>query len=147
MNGTLTIEGDLTLLGKLAVKIDEWFPGAFAAEVGTPAWGEWDVETMAVLLRRLGRKQLELIQFVSSGGGYQSDEAVRSRLSNDDGGMKGLTGPISKHINAMIAAGDLAEKASPVVKTESNPDNRNLPGGFRMPADLLPVVRAALASL
>ena len=39
MNGMLTIEGDLTLLGKLAIKIDEWFPAAFAKELNAESWG------------------------------------------------------------------------------------------------------------
>ncbi len=71
MNGTLTISGDLTVLGKLAVKIDEWFPKAFATEVGVPEFAGWTVESMTVLLRRLQKKQFDLINFVSSANGYR----------------------------------------------------------------------------
>lgn len=147
MNGTLTISGDLALLGKLALKIDDWFPNAFATAVNVPAFGQWDVETMTILLRRLAKKQLDLIDFVSSNDGYRSDDEVRAQFGNDGGGMKGLTGPISKHIKAMVASGMLQADPSFVVKTEPNPVNRNLAGGFLMPRQLVPVVRAAIDSL
>lgn len=147
MNATLIISGELTLLGKLAVKIDEWFPGAFATTVDVPSFEGWDVEAMTILLRRLQTKQLELLQFVSDGDGYRTDDEVRANFANADGGMKGLTGPISKHIKSMVEAGTIAAGASYVVRTEANPSNRNAPGGFRTPSGLLPVLRAAFDAL
>lgn len=147
MNGKLTIEGDLATLGRLALKINEWFPNELKTHVSVPSWGGWNVEAMTVLLRRLAPKQLQLLDFVSAGDGYQSDEAVRRQFGNETGGMKGLTGPISKHIKAMAATGDITESAVPVVKTEPNPGNRSQAGGFRIPGELVPIVRAALRSL
>lgn len=147
MNATLTITGDLTLLGKLALKIDEWFPSAFASTVEVPSFDGWDVETMTILLRRLQTKQLELLNFVSENGGYRSDDEVRAKFGNAEGGMKGLTGPISKHIKSMTETGLLPAGASYVVRTEANPTNRNAPGGFRTPHGLVPVLRAAFSSL
>ena len=147
MNATLTITGDLTLLGKLAVQIDEWFPTAFATSVEVPSFEGWDVETMTILLRRLQAKQRDLLQFVSENGGYRTDAEVRAKFGNSAGGMKGLTGPISKHIKSMTEAGLLAVDASYVVRTEADPANRNAPGGFRTPLGLVPVLRAALDAL
>lgn len=147
MNATLTITGDLAALGRLAQQIDEWVPGAFSTAVETPAFEGWDVEKMTMLLRRLQPKQLDLLSFLTEGGGYRGDEEVRGKFANAGGGMKGLTGPISKHIKAMTEAGLLPNDASYVVRTESHPANRNAPGGFRTPIGLVPVIRAAIASL
>lgn len=147
MNGTISITGNLVQLGELAIKIDDWFPKTFTSEISVPEFEGWNVETMTVLLRRLQKRQLDLIDFVSSARGYRSDSEVRTQFGNDEGGMKGLTGPISRHINALVDSGVLTQPVSFVVRTESSPDNRNAPGGFRMPQGLIAIVRAALDSL
>jgi hypothetical protein len=144
MEASLTITGDLTLLGKLAVRIDEWFPTAFSTEIAVPAYGGWTVERMSSLVRRLNEKQIELLAFVSENDGYRTDEEVRARFANGEGSMQGLTGPITRHKYAMVKEGLIDDSAIDLVKTERNPRNRNLAGGFRMAQELVPVVKAAL---
>jgi hypothetical protein len=97
--------------------------------------------------RRSTSKQLDLINFVSSANGYRTDDEVRAQFGNDAGSMKRLTGPISKHIKTLVESGVLRESIPFVGKTESNPDNRNTPGGFRRPKNLVPVVREGIDAL
>jgi hypothetical protein len=140
MNGTLTIEGDLTLLGKLAIQIDEWFPGAFAVEVEADAWGGWRIDTLASLLERLHPWQLLLVSYVSLAGGRRSDDEVRAKFAIN-GGLKGQTGPISKHIKSMKAAGKIpgdAVRLLTVHRTGINPT-------FVIPSELVPLVHSTLA--
>ena len=120
---------------------------AFATSVEVPSFEGWDVETMTILLRRLQAKQRDLLEFVSENGGYRTDAEVRAKFGNAASGMKGLTGPISKHIKSMTETGLLPADASYVVRTEADPTNRNVPGGFRTPLGLVPVLRAALDAL
>jgi hypothetical protein len=139
MEGTLTIRGDLTLLGRLALKIDEWFPGALATEVGVLEWGGWSVETMAMLVDRLHPVQRKLIGFVADADGQRTDDEVRAEFAGDHG-LKGLTGPLSRHIERMQTAGVIPTGASFVVMVDRTP---RIPV-FRMPEQLVPVVKAAL---
>lgn len=146
MNATLTITGNLDDLAAAATMLSDHF-ARLNTTVEPAEFGGWSVEAMRTLLRRLAPKQLALVQLVSTRGGYTADDEVRAQLGNESGGMKGLTGPISKHINALIDAGIVSPEASFVVKTERDPENRSSAAGFVMPPALAPVVIAALENL
>jgi hypothetical protein len=140
MNGTLSIQGDLVLLGKLAVKIDEWFPSALATEVRPDEWGGWTIETMEVLLERLHPWQLLLVSYVAQSNGRRNDPEVRDKFAIGASGLRGQTGAISKHIYGMKAAGKIADNASYLLKVDRSAHMAT----FVMPAGLVPIVQAAL---
>lgn len=140
MNGTLSIQGDLSTLGKLATQIEEWFPGAVTTEVTADGWGGWTPDTMEVLLRRVHPWQLLLVSFVARGGGRRIDSDVRERFALGASGLRGQTGAISKHIEAMKKAGTVPEDASHVIRV----DRSTHVATFEIPADLLPIVEATL---
>lgn len=146
MIATLTITGNLDELTEAAAMLNGHFAHVHTS-VEPAEFGGWSVEAMRTLLRRLAPKQLALVQLVSTRGGYTADEDVRAQLGNESGGMKGLTGPISKHIRALVDAGTVSPDASFVVKTERDPENRSSAAGFVMPPALAPIVIAALENV
>ena len=141
MDGTLSIQGDLVTLGKLAVKIEKWFPGALATEVRAAGWGGWTVDSMAALLERLHPWQLLLVSFVARAGGRRVDPEVRDKFSLGDSGLRGQTGPISKHIMNMKAEGVIPDDATYVLKIDRTTKVRT----FITPDKLMPILRAALS--
>lgn len=141
MEGTLSVKGDLAVLGKLAAMIDEWFPGAVATEVRTAAWGGWTIKTVVALLERLHPWQLLLVSFVARAGGRRSDREVRDMFAIGESGLRGQTGPISKHIRSMKAAGMLPDDASYLLKVDRTTNTAT----FVTPDELVPIVQAALA--
>lgn len=140
MNGTLSIQGDLAILSELALKIEDWFPGALATSVDSDAWGGWTVDRMALLLGRVHPWQLLLVSFVARAEGRRMDPEVRALFAIGDSGLKGQTGAISKHIEAMKKSGLLPDDASHVLKV----DRSSAAPMFVIPADLMPIVEAAL---
>lgn len=140
MDGTLSIQGDLNVLSQLAVKIDEWFPGALEASVQSNSWGGWTVDRMALLLERVHPWQLLLVSFLARGGGRQPDVEVRRRFTIEGSGLKGQTGAISKHIVGMKKSGLLPEDASWVVQV----DRSGATPVFVTPAELVPIVQSTL---
>lgn len=142
MNGTLSIHGDLAVLSELALKIEEWFPGALEAAVESESWGGWTVDRMTILLERLHQWQLLLVSFVANAGGRRSDPEVRQKFSIGDNGLRGQTGAISKHIEAMKKSGLLPEDASYVLKV----DRSSTSAVFMIPAELMPIVVTTLES-
>lgn len=141
MEGTLSIQGDLALLGKLAVKVDEWFPGALSTEVRPDEWGGWTIETMTVLVERLHPWQLLLVSYVARANGRRSDPEVRAKFAIRDSGLRGQTGAISKHIDGLKATGKIPDDASYLLKVDRSAHVAT----FVMPAELVPIVQAALA--
>lgn len=141
MNGTLSINGELNLLGELAVKIDEWYAGRLETAVESDSWGGWSVERMTVLLARLHPWQLRLVNFVAAAGGQRSDSEVRARFALGDSGLRGQTGAISKHVKSMEKAGIVPAGASHVLKVDRNGPTPN----FIIPNDLVPIVLDTLA--
>jgi hypothetical protein len=140
MNGTLSIHGDLTVLSDLALKIEEWFPGALETAVESDAWGGWTVDRMTVLLDRLHPWQLLLVSFVARSGGRRSDPEVREKFAIGDSGLRGQTGAISKHIETMKKAGLIPDDASHLVKV----DRTGSVPAFAIPGELMPIVEATL---
>ncbi|NEN04722.1 hypothetical protein G3T36_02455 [Diaminobutyricibacter tongyongensis] len=141
MDGTLSIHGDLAVLSGLAEKINAWVADAVATEVEPDAWGGWTIDTMIVLLERLHPWQLLLTSFMARGNGQRSDNEVREKFAIGDSGLRGQTGPISKHILKMKAAGIIPGDASYLVRV----DRTTQPAMFVTPADLVPIVQVALS--
>lgn len=139
MNGTLSITADLALLSKLALQIEQWHPGTASLDIRPEKYLSWDVEGMATLLKRLHPWQLLLMSFVASDNGRRSDPEVRAKFAIDDSGLRGQTGPISKHVKAMHAEG-LIEAADWVLVV----DRTSRTPMFVMPEGLVPIALAAL---
>ncbi|WP_442574883.1 hypothetical protein ACSBPH_13770 [Microbacterium sp. F51-2R] len=140
MNGTLSIQGDLALLSELALKIEAWFPDALETSVESDSWGGWTVDRMALLLGRVHPWQLLLVSFVARGDGLRRDPEVRALFSIGDSGLKGQTGAISKHIEAMKKTGLLPDDASHVLRV----DRSGAAPMFVIPGELMPIVESAL---
>ena len=140
MYGTLTITGEIAALARVA---------EFAASLDLTTSSEsamvdgWTVENLGVLLRRLAPKQHTLIEHLAREGGALSGDDLRDLFGDD---LRGLTGPISKHINAMKAGGILPDDAVAVAVAESDPHDRatRRTSWIRMPSALLPLAARAL---
>jgi hypothetical protein len=141
MVGTLSIQGDLVVLSELAVKIEEWFPGMAATDVRPDSSGGWTIDSMTTLLERLHPWQLLLVSFVALAGGRRSDPEVREKFAIGGSGLRGQTGAISKHIEAMKTAGAVPGDANYVLKVDRT---AHVPV-FVTPKALVPLVQAALA--
>lgn len=141
MNGTLSIHGNLAVLSELAEKINAWVSDAVSTQIEPDAWGGWTIDTMTVLLERLHPWQLLLTSFMAQGNGQRSDSEVREKFAIGDSGLRGQTGPISKHILKMKTAGIIPDDASYLVRV----DRTTQTASFVTPNELVPIVRAALS--
>jgi hypothetical protein len=139
VNGTLSVTADLALLSKLALQIESWHPDTITMEVSTEKYLSWDVEAVATLLKRLHPYQLLLMSFVTLADGRRSDPEVREKFAIGDNGLRGQTGPISKHVKAMRNEG-LVPAADWVLTV----DRSAHVAVFVMPDGLVPIVKAAI---
>lgn len=139
MNGTLSITADLALLSKLALQIEEWHPNAATLEVRPEQYRSWTVEAIATLLKRLHPWQLLLMSFVALADGRRSDPEVREKFAIDESGLRGQTGPISKHVKAMRNEGLIADADWVLVV-----DRSARTAMFVMPEGLVPIVQTAI---
>jgi hypothetical protein len=139
MQGTLSVTGDLALLSELALQIERWHPAAVTIDLGSAQYLSWDVEAMATLLKRLHPYQLLLMSFVARADGRRSDPEVREKFAIGDSGLRGQTGPISKHVKAMRDEGLLAA-ADWVLAV----DRSARTAIFVMPDELVPIVKGAI---
>lgn len=148
MDGTLTISGPLSELSKIAADMEARYPSGVSAGVSIASYGGWNVETMTILLRRLAPRQTRLIAKIADGDGFCSSEELRDEFANEQGQLRGLLGPIAKHVTAMTREGILGESAIVILASEFDHDSRNPQrvSGVRAPAKLLPVIRAAMVS-
>jgi len=139
MDGTLSITADLKVLSALALQIEKWHPEMVKLDLSFATYLSWDVEAMATLLKRLHPYQLLLMSFVAIADGRRSDPEVRGKFAIGESGLRGQTGPISKHVKAMRDEG-LISAADWVLVV-----NRSIrPAEFVMPEDLVPIVKAAI---
>lgn len=147
MNGTLSIEGPLDLLGTIAHELNERFPDGLDALVA-PSTGTagWTVETARILFTGLAAKQREAIRLIVSLNGFADGQALRQAFANDNGQIRGLTGPISKRVKKLIAEGVLPPDVEPPTTTQYDPDNPSFQraGGIRMRAELVVIFRQAI---
>ena len=147
MNGTLTIEGPLDVLASIANELNERYPSTIASTV-TPATAAagWTVETARILFTGLAPKQREALRLVVSRDGFADGQTLRAAFANDNGQIRGLTGPISKRVKKLIAEGVLAPGAEPPTTTQYDADNPSLQraGGIRMRSELVPIFRQAI---
>ena len=143
MIGTLTITGPLADLAKVA-QFAEKLAGV-SATVDLPEYGGWSVGAMASLLRRLAPNQRDLIDMLIVGNGAVTGDQLRAAFGDD---LRGLTGPISRHIGAMVAEGMIAEDAVPIAVAERDArDRANQRTSFiRTPTQLVDILRAAVDS-
>jgi hypothetical protein len=143
LNGTLTITGDITALARVA---------EFAASLDlpmsseSPGFGGWTVESATILIRRLAPKQFELIDRLVRADGACDGAHLRDAFGDD---LRGLTGPISKHIKSLKAEGLVPEEAVPVAIAEADPHDRvnRRTSWIRMPQGLVPIIALAIRDL
>jgi len=148
LTGSLTIDGPLDQLADLAHEISRKFPGGFTVSVeadGIEVAG-YTVDRAKALLRRLASRQRDAIEVVVECGGRAEGDVLRARFANEQGQIRGLTGPISKHVKRLIAEGVLPEGTAAPTTTEFDPDNASFQraGAIKMDADLVLVFREAL---
>ena len=149
MDGTLTISGPLSELSQIAADIEARYPSGVSAGVSIATYGGWNVETMTMLLRRLAPRQASLIARIVDGDGFCSSEDLLEEFANEYGQLRGLLGPIARHVTAMTREGIVGESAIAILASEFDHESRNPQriSGIRMPAKLLPVARAGLQSI
>ena len=150
LTGSLTIDGPLDQLADLAHEISRKFPGGFTVSVEADALevAGYTVDRARTLLRRLAARQREAIETVVEHGGRAEGDVLRAQFANEQGQIRGLTGPISKHVKRLIAEGVLPEGTEAPTKTEYDPDNASFQraGAIEMDAELVPIFREALKS-
>jgi hypothetical protein len=146
MNGTLTIEGPLDTLAEVAQHLHQQFPDGLVVEVEAASWEGWTVSSAENLLRRLAGPQRSLLTLIVEQGGVADGASLRQHLGNETGSLKGLTGPISKHVKKMIRDGFLPEGTPAPTTTIYDPENPSYQraGGIRMEPELVDIFRTAL---
>ena len=156
MFGTLTIQGDLEQLSRIAAELHELYPNGVRARVDVEAVDGWSVGAATALLRRLARRQVITLQELVAGDGYVADDALRSRLATEAGAdptsqisLRGLTGPISKHIVHLIGDGLLpASTGNPVTADYDNSNSSyQRTSGLSLARPLVPIFRAAFETI
>src|SRR3954469_13741767 len=101
MLATLTVQGPLDALARIAVLIQQQFAEGVRSDVQPLEVDGWSVERAALLLARLATKQRTVLELVVRGDGHVDDETLRAHFANGNGQVRGLTGPISKHVKNM----------------------------------------------
>lgn len=146
MHGTLTIEGSLDELAEIAKRITAQYPEGIAASVEPLEVDGWTVERARALLARLAPRQHTTIELVVDNGGYVSSDRLRRALADSREQLRGLTGPISKHVNRLSANGVLPAGTAPPTTTDYDTENPSFQRarGIQMNERLVPVFRAAL---
>jgi len=147
MNGILTIRGPLDELSRIAEQLHRGELSGVTASVEPAEVEGWTVERARALLARLASKQRAALTMVVEGDGRVDGDDLRGAFGNAGGQVRGLTGPISKHVNNLIAEGVLPVGTRPPTTTEYDPDNRSFQRtlGLIMRAELVPVFRDAMA--
>ncbi len=145
MEGSLLLTGQVEDLAEVAVFARDRFPGA---AVGGPAvleWGGWTVSRAKAYLAQLAASGRAAIERCVAGGGFADDATLRASIGDS---LKGRTGAMTKAVNKMIRNGQLPPTvARPVVAIyRGGSKGYARSGGFSMPAELVPIFAAALAS-
>ena len=145
MIGKLVLTGELDVLAKVAERLQAEFPAGLHSEVTTLEYKGYTVERARLLLARLASKQRAALKLLIDGDGTVGQEVLRAAFGNETGQLKGLTGPISKHVKNLIAEGVLPEGTKPPTSTEYDPAVRSYQraGGIHMDAELVVIFRLA----
>ncbi|ASR56104.1 hypothetical protein [Cellulomonas sp. PSBB021] len=147
MIGFLQIEGELDVLAQIAAELQERYPDGIGVTVEPYDEGGWNVEAARALVERLAPRQRALLRCLAMDGGVVDDDTLREELANESGSLKGITGPITKHIHNLIEDGVIEDEPTQPWITLYDPA---VPGfqrtiGMRMPEALVAIFRAAFA--
>jgi len=148
MNGTLTVEGSLTDLADAAGVLAAHF-AQLKVRVSALTVGGYSVEGAKAVLHKLASPQRTVIELLVANGGHVSVHDVRVALGRQSADtLRGLTGPISKHVNRLIAQGVLpAGTLPPTVTKYDNTAGTQRAQRFWMESELVPVFEAALSAI
>ena len=148
IQGTLTISGDIDRIGEAANLLVATFPDGLevTVDIGDLEWCGYTVDRALALLRRLAKRQRMALSVVVEHDGFAKSAVLREVLGNDRGQIRGLTGPISKHVLNLIGEGVLPAGTKPPTTTAYDPDSASYQraGGIAMAPELVPIFRAAL---
>jgi hypothetical protein len=147
MIGYLQIEGELDVLAEIAAELQKRYPDGLSTVVEPYDEGGWNVEAARALIERLAPRQRMLLRLLATSGETVDDDTLREELGNNEGSLKGITGPITKHINNLIDDGVLDDEPTQPWVTQYDPEipsfQRTI--GMRMPTELVEIFRAAFA--
>ncbi|WP_138756875.1 hypothetical protein [Modestobacter altitudinis] len=143
MNGTLTIEGDLAILGKIAADITAQYPNGVTAAVETASWEGWDTEVAKIVYNAVGIAARTSLEMVVKAGGFCPDDQLRAVLGDKLTGK--VTGPLNKHLKSLGKKGLIPEGLPKPLVSGYNGKNAWQPTqGFKMPDQLVPMFAAAI---
>jgi len=145
MIGTLVLTGELNVLAEVAHRLQAEYPAGLHVEVTSMEHKGYTVERAKTLLARLAPKQHAALKLLVDAGGQVGQEELRASFGNENGQIKGLTGPISKHVKNLIAEGVFPEGTEPPTNTDYDPMVRSYQraGGMHMDAEHVVIFRLA----